>query len=212
MNKGETIDRILAAAAKEIEAKGIDAAKISVIAEQAGVTKQLVYHYFKTKDQLYSAILESVAQGMRLSKNLEVYEQLSPEDGIRYIIDTIFSGFANNPSYVVWALDQALHEGTHISNANDFTPAMKQFIDGTFSKLLKRGEQSGDFRVGLDPNITFWLIFNLVVSCFLNKNTMTKVTNIDFQGEEARELWRSSASEFILHAIRASVAETAVVN
>lgn len=204
IKKRETIDKILTAAAKEIQTKGIDGAKISIIAEQAGVTKQLVYHYFETKDQMYVSILESVADGMRLTKNVEVYEHLLPEEAIRLIIDTIFTGFSRNPNYTVLALDQALHQGDHISRSNDFTHSMKEFIDNVFPPILQRGQESKVFRDELDASITFWLIFNLVASGFLNKNIMKRISNADLESEADLELWRTSTTNFILHALRPS--------
>jgi AcrR family transcriptional regulator len=202
LKKRDTIDKILTAAAKEIQTKGIDGARISAIADDAGVTKQLVYHYFETKDQMYVAILESVAEGMRLTKNVDVYLNLHPEEAIRLIVDTIFTGFSKNPSYTVLALDQALHQGDHISDSNDFTSSMKSFIEEVFPLIVMRGQEQGLFRTGLDARITFWLIFNLVASSFLNSNIMKRITDVDFDSEKGLEIWRTSACDFILHALR----------
>lgn len=203
MNKAETIEKILNAATREIHLKGVDRASISDIADEAHVTKQLVYHYFSSKNQLCIAILESAAKGMRLSKNLDSYDALSPDEAICRMIDLIFTGFSNNPGYAVLALDQALHRGEHMSKANDFTLSMKDFIGNTFTSVLQRGEEQGLFRKNLDANITFWMIFNLVASCFLNEHMMSKITDIDFQSESGTALWHQGARDFILNAIRA---------
>jgi TetR/AcrR family transcriptional regulator len=202
VKKRETIDRILKAAAREIQNRGIDGARISVIADEAGVTKQLVYHYFESKDQMYVAILEAAAQGMRLTRDVEVYDSLTPDEAIRKIIDTIFSGFARNPSYTVLALDQALHQGEHISNRNDFAPSMKSFVDTVFPVIIKRGQQQGVFREDLDTEVTFWFIFNLIASCFLNKNIINRITQTDFYSSQGLEKWRMNATDFILNALR----------
>jgi len=202
MKKSATIDRILTAAAQEICLKGIDGARIEAIAKEAGVTKQLVYHYFKTKDQLYVAILESVAQGIRLLKDVEVYQELSPADALCKMADTIIDGFARNPSYAVLTLDQALHDGEHISDSSDFIPTFKRFIRDVLTPVLKRGVGDGVFRPDLDPDLTFWLIFNLSASCFLNEKIMSEVSGTDFRSEEGIELWRRTSTQFILNALR----------
>lgn len=49
--------QIVAAAAKEFAAKGCDGARIEAIAQRAGVNKQLLYHYFKSKGDLFEEIL-----------------------------------------------------------------------------------------------------------------------------------------------------------
>lgn len=202
MNKAETIEKILIAATREIHLKGVDRASISAIADEAQVTKQLVYHYFKSKDQLCISILEAAAKGMRLSKNVAIYREMNPDDAICRMIDLIFTGFANNPGYAVLALDQAIHRGEHMSRANDFTESMRAFISDTFVEVLQRGEQQGIFRANLDANITFWMIFNLVASCFLNEHMMSQITHIDFQSESGSALWHQGAKDFILNSIR----------
>ena len=61
-NSSVTIKKILAAAAAEFAAKGIDATKIEHIARRAGISKQLIYHYFSGKDRICSELLTSIAR------------------------------------------------------------------------------------------------------------------------------------------------------
>lgn len=49
---------LLDAARAEFAAKGIDGARVSAIAERAGVNKQLISYYFGGKQGLYDAIVE----------------------------------------------------------------------------------------------------------------------------------------------------------
>lgn len=56
---------LLQAAVTEYAAKGFAGARIDEIAQRAGVNKQLVYHYFGSKDELYRAALEHVYAGIR---------------------------------------------------------------------------------------------------------------------------------------------------
>ncbi|MDO9320572.1 MAG: TetR/AcrR family transcriptional regulator, partial [Pseudomonas sp.] len=53
-------DLILRAASEEFADKGFAAAKTSDIAAKAGVPKPNVYYYFKSKDNLYCEVLESI--------------------------------------------------------------------------------------------------------------------------------------------------------
>ena len=54
--------RILDAATAEFAAHGFDRASTNTIAAEAGVAKGLVFHYFGTKDELYLAIIDRVAE------------------------------------------------------------------------------------------------------------------------------------------------------
>ena len=46
---------LLHAAVVEFAAKGLAGARIDEIAQRAGVNKQLVYHYFGSKEEIYAA-------------------------------------------------------------------------------------------------------------------------------------------------------------
>ncbi len=52
-----TQQQILAAALKDFSAKGLAGARVDCIARRAGVNKRMLYHYFGSKDGLFSAVL-----------------------------------------------------------------------------------------------------------------------------------------------------------
>ncbi|PYI56920.1 TetR/AcrR family transcriptional regulator [Paenibacillus flagellatus] len=56
-NAERTQKNIIEAARKEFFDKGFKGARIEAIAENAGVKKQLIYHYFKGKAELLEAVL-----------------------------------------------------------------------------------------------------------------------------------------------------------
>jgi len=60
----QTRSRILEAATSEFSAHGLAGARTERIAESAGVNKALLYYYFRSKDALYAAALEAVADRM----------------------------------------------------------------------------------------------------------------------------------------------------
>src|SRR5580658_7913665 len=57
----QTRARILTAAIREFSADGMAGARTERIAEAAGVNKALLYYYFTSKQALYDAALEEVA-------------------------------------------------------------------------------------------------------------------------------------------------------
>lgn len=203
MTKTKTIDKILIAAEKEFALRGIDGAKVENIARQAGVTKQLIYHYFKTKDQLYSAILETVSNDMQIIADIEVYRHLPPVEAICHFINAIFNEFIKHPSYTAFTLDQALHSGEHISQASAFIPSTRTYITEIITPALERGAAEGHFKNGLDPDTIFWMIFHLTTACFLNQKVMTETSNRDYSSEAGIQSWRESTITFILDALKA---------
>ena len=204
MKKKDTIDRIIAAAKSEITVRGVDGAKVENIAKEAGVTKQLIYHYFKTKDLLYSATLESVAKNIDILSEVEEFKELSGRRAISRVIDMIVDEFISNPGYAALTLDQALHSGEHISESGVFIPKIKLFIAEVISPILERGVERGEFKKGFSPEVVFWIIFNLATASFLNKNIMSSASSIDFGSDEGIELWRRATTEFVLNGLQVS--------
>lgn len=63
--KGARRTDILRAASRVFAKKGFAAAKINDIAHEARLSHGLVYHYFRTKDDVFAAILEAKIEDMR---------------------------------------------------------------------------------------------------------------------------------------------------
>lgn len=61
----ETRQRILDAALREFAANGLAGARTETIATAAGVNKALLYYYFDSKEKLYTAALEMIAERVR---------------------------------------------------------------------------------------------------------------------------------------------------
>ena len=61
----KTRSAILKAAMHEFASEGVAGARTDQIARAAGVNKALLYYYFKDKEALYGAVVDSIFEGMR---------------------------------------------------------------------------------------------------------------------------------------------------
>lgn len=59
----ETRERLLEAAEELFIARGFDGVSVNDVATQAGVAKALVFYYFKSKQELFDAVLDRYYQG-----------------------------------------------------------------------------------------------------------------------------------------------------
>jgi AcrR family transcriptional regulator len=66
-NKGniEAKERILNASIELFSQKGFDAASVNEIAEQANVTKALIYYYFKSKEEILDYLVRSLSESIK---------------------------------------------------------------------------------------------------------------------------------------------------
>ena len=118
-NPAETIRRIVAAAREEFGVNGLDGTKMEHIARRAGVSKQLIYLYFKSKSELYSELLLAI---MRESyeRLLKIdYEGLTPEDAVRTYIGGMYDWFLSDPVTSKVTFDQTMHGGAQIRTSPD---------------------------------------------------------------------------------------------
>ena len=98
--KKEKEEAILEAALKIIKDKGFHRARMSDIAKAANISYGLVYHYFKTKEDLFEAILyrwwESLFQ---LMKDINK-AQYDVQNKLRHIIQYFLDTYQSNPELV----------------------------------------------------------------------------------------------------------------
>jgi AcrR family transcriptional regulator len=92
---------LLDAAARVFAAHGYHAASIEQIANEAGITKPVVYHHFASKQQLHRAVFEHYAR-LLLSTAASHGQQGTPKERFRGLVAGMFA-FAHERPYV-WQL------------------------------------------------------------------------------------------------------------
>ena len=205
MNKhssATTIARILDSARNTFAEHGFDGARLDVIAKDAGVTKQLVYHYFKTKEELYGVVLDRVAEEMRVLLEDPDYEILPPREALRRFAERVHNALAERPYMVAMTLDQGLHRGVHVSRRSQYIPTVKQFVANSIQPILERGADQGVFRANVDPFLFYWTAFSILSAVFMQRWDMSSTTEIAFDGDAGIGLWNAHSIDFILHALR----------
>src|SRR5215469_6280147 len=78
----ETRQRILDAALREFAANGLAGARMESISTAAGVNKALLYYYFDSKEKLYVAALEMIAERVRDTSMAVFLRDCSPGERV----------------------------------------------------------------------------------------------------------------------------------
>lgn len=154
-----TIERIMVAAEAEFAARGLALARVLDIAQAAGVTKQLVYHYFESKEELHRALLERISQGHVGLFDIDEYRRLSPEAGLRLFVSRLFSIQSRNGGHLINDLA--------IDGAPERRPrggvGMIRDISACLGDVLQRGQAQGVFSQALGANALL-LMINIVTN------------------------------------------------
>lgn len=111
----QTKAAILQAALAEFASMGLSGARTDAIAKAAGVNKALLYYYFKDKETLYGATLESVfaATAAKLSEVLE--RPLPPREKLLAFVGTYFDAVASNALFPRLVQQEMMRAGTGLS-------------------------------------------------------------------------------------------------
>jgi AcrR family transcriptional regulator len=132
-------DRLLAAALVEFARERRTGARTSRIAKRAGVNKQLIHYYFRSKDGLYAAVLERAAEETGTSLARIPVVGLTAVERLRRLIGAQFDFLFRHPDHAA-LLVQAESGGA-------WADAAVQPIHA----VLTDGQATGFFRDDLDP-------------------------------------------------------------
>ena len=89
----ESRRKILDAALKVISEKGYHGASIASIAKDAGVSKGLMYNYFKNKEDLLLVIMMDGYE--KIFNNFEIKPELSAEENVMFLVEQTFHVMEN---------------------------------------------------------------------------------------------------------------------
>jgi TetR/AcrR family transcriptional regulator len=138
---------ILNAALQEFACEGVAGARTDEIARAAGVNKALLYYYFKDKEALYGAVVDSIFEGLR-DRVLTVLDlDLPPREKILQYVGAHFDYVASSPHFPRVVQMEMMRGGRRKS------PHLKRIAQTYFvpifaklSELFRQGMESGDFR------------------------------------------------------------------
>jgi len=162
--KEDRPQEITAAAFEAFAEKGFARTRIDDVAKRAGVSKGLLYLYFKTKEELFKAVVKSVVirRVDRLIENVESTE-LSSEDFIRGPLLSFLKHIPGSPVAIVVRL--LISEGPRHPDLVDY------YYENVVAKglaaisgIVKRGVTQGEFRKSAVSDLPHLLVAPVMLS------------------------------------------------
>ena len=200
--KRATLGRILAAAKEEFAANGLAGARVDAIAATAGVTKQLVYHYYEGKEKLFEAVLAEVSGAVMAELLALDVAQLPPTEAMRAFLNHMFGQYEADPALRSLAQEGSRYHESHDTPDNKFADLAPGLV-ALLGAILERGAASGEFRPGVDARV-FTAIASLVTSGgFTNRFMLSVLAGFDTTSPLGADAWRRHSADFVLAAIAA---------
>lgn len=198
--KAETIHRIIRAARWEFSESGIAGARMEKIAARAGVTKQLLYHYFDSKKHLFSAVLDertdrifSGLLGIDLDPEM-------PEHALRAFLNLMFNQYQEDPNLANIAQEAiAFHNEPNAEHTKfpDMAPALVAKIE----PILTQGINAGLFRKDINPRYFLAMASLIISGGFTNSYMLSSILRFDTNSDEGLKKWRAFAIDFVIDAM-----------
>lgn len=176
--------RILAAASQEFAEKGFDGARVEQIASLADINKQLIYHYFNNKDELFTRVLEDAYRGIRKEEAALQLDHLPADRAILQLVDFTWHYYLEHPEFIRLLSSENQQKARHLKASRNIDDINLSW-QGISQSLLDRGEREGTVRTGLDAMQLNISISALGFFYLINCSTLSIVYQQDLTAEEA---------------------------
>ncbi len=143
----QTRTAILQAALVEFANMGLSGARTDAIAKSAGVNKALLYYYFKDKETLYGATLESVFATTAAKLSAVLDQLMPPREKLLAFAGAYFDAVASNRFFPRLVQQEMMRAGTGTSP--HLLRIAEKYQRPVFAKVMKMfqdGIRAGEFR------------------------------------------------------------------
>jgi len=193
----KTRARILARATAEFAARGYAGARVDAIARRCGLAKNMLYHYFGSKEGLFIAVLERMYETLRARQRDFAIRGSDPGEAMRRLIAHTFSALLEHSEAIALLNDENLHKGCHVRRSKRIRALYDPLVD-TLREVLRRGAAQGIFRRDIDPVTLYLSLSSLAYHYVSNQYTLKAAFGIDFTAKERRKAWLAHITEMIL--------------
>jgi TetR/AcrR family transcriptional regulator len=192
---------LLAMAISEFADKGFAGARVDEIANRAGVNKQLLYHHFGNKDDLYRVALETVYSEIREKEKALHLGDLSPLEAMRALVGFSFDYLVAHPEFIKLVSDENGQGAPHAKTSEELTEMHWPLVE-LLRETLRRGAADGVLRDDMDPINVYISIAGISYFFFSNNPTLSAIFGKKLNTREAIAQRRKHVIEFALAALR----------
>nr|WP_245509675.1 TetR/AcrR family transcriptional regulator [Bradyrhizobium vignae] len=178
--------RILEAAKQEFSAHGLAGARVDRIAAKAGANKRMLYYHVGNKDELYLAVLEGAYDKIRSEERGLDLEHLDPPEAIRRLIEFTWNYFLRNPEFLSLLQTENLARAKHLKKSTKVKSMHSPFVE-MIRTVVRRGVESGDFQVAVDPVQLYISIAALSFFYLSNSATLSVIFGRDLLDKKAKD-------------------------
>jgi len=196
-----TRQRILDAALTEFALNGLAGARVDEIAARAGANKRMLYAHFGSKEELWLRVLERAYAAKRAEEHALDVEHLPPAEAMARLVRFNLRYTAAHPEFVALLNQENIHRAAYLKRSAE-VPALYSPLVESLRAVLRRGEEAGLFRRGVDPLQLYVTMLALGHFWVANRHTLSTIFGEDLGTEAALEARERHAVEVVLGYLR----------
>ena len=163
-SKGDTRARIIEAAREAFSTMGFEGASLRSVAKEAGVQHQLATYYFKTKEELWMAVMDELAIGFfaRLGERIRGLDGVDAPTKLRLVVREFVKYSAEYPQLHRLMTMEGRRESERLAWL------IKRHVSRFYSistKLIREAQAIGVVRPG-DPGQLHYCAIGIATSAF----------------------------------------------
>ncbi|MET9436611.1 TetR family transcriptional regulator [Streptomyces sp. NPDC006551] len=188
---------ILDVATEEFARLGFAGARVDEIAARMRTTKRMIYYYFGSKEQLFTAVLERAYTVIRSEEQKLDVEHLDPVSAIRRLAELTFDHHEAHPDFIRLVSIENIHEAEHIAASPILSSLSSPAID-VIGRILEAGRAQGVFTAEVDAVDLHAMISSFCFFRISNRHTFRTLFGRDLTEAHHRAHYRTMLGDMVI--------------
>ena len=148
---------ILAAAVRVFARKGYHACRVGEIAEEAGISHGLLYHYFASKEEVLETIFgETWSDLIAAMRGVEESDQPAPEK-LRQVAAIFLRAWRREPDLVRVLVHEVARSPQLPGRVVEIGHAFR-----SIERIVEQGQEEGELRRDVDARLASWILYGAI--------------------------------------------------
>jgi TetR/AcrR family transcriptional regulator, fatty acid metabolism regulator protein len=145
---------ILEAAVRVFARKGFHTCRVGDIAEEAGVAHGLLYHYFRSKDEVLETIFKETWSDILAAVRMVEGTDEPARDRLSGIAKILLRSWRRDPDLVRVVIREIVRSPELQHRIGDIHEAF-----AAIERIVARGQEAGEFRADIDPRFASFVFY-----------------------------------------------------
>ncbi|VWB61832.1 TetR family transcriptional regulator [Burkholderia territorii] len=190
------------AAAEEFASGGLFGARVDQIARRAETNERMLYYYFGSKEQLFTAVLEHAFSALTDAERVLDLDGVAPVEAVTRLAHFVWDYYRDHPELLRLINNENLHEARYLHKSTRIREMMSPIV-AKLGNVLMRGQKAGLFRSDVDPLRFYVTLSGLGYYIVSNRFTLAATLGRDFsEADERAEMVRMNTEVLLAYLLR----------